>query len=143
MKKILIGISIMMMVILSGCTTGAVSATTAPPPCNLSILKIKTVKIEGDREDFVSRALKSELYKRGAKIDANGGVEVMGAVIWGTMAPLEISVEVATMAFSSTAQSGAPLATTSVGSEYLAKQVADDFCQCLAGIGASGQPIKK
>lgn len=131
-----------MMVILSGCTTGAVSAT-ATPPCDLSTLKIKGVKIEGDREDFVSRALKSELYKRGAKTDVNGGVEVVGAVIWGTMAPLEISVEVATMAFSSTAQSGAPLARPSSGAESLAKQVADDFCQCLAGAGSSGQPTKK
>lgn len=143
MNKIIIGITIIMMVILSGCTTGQVSATTAPPPCNLSTLKIKSVKIEGDHEDFVSRAIKSELYKRGAMID-QGGVEVVGVVRWGTLAPLEVSVEVATMAFASTAINGVPLGSTTVtGAESLAKQVADDFCQCLAATAPAPDRTKK
>jgi hypothetical protein len=128
--------------VLSSCTTGnGVSAMTTAP-CNLATLKIKSVKIEGDRDEFVARAIKSQLYKRGATLDQSG-VDVVGVVRWGTTAPLQVSVEVPTMAFASTASNSVPLGTAVTGSESLAKWVAADFCQCLAATAPEPDRTKK
>lgn len=125
-------------VALVGCGGTNVSATTTP--CNLSMLKIKSVKIDGDREGFVSRAIRSELYKRGARVDENG-VEVIGSVLWNNAGtPIEVSVEVVTMAFASTAIGGTPLVGPAIGSTTVARRIADDFCQCSA---ATADPLER
>ncbi len=118
-------------VALMGCGSSSEVSASAPVPCNLVTLKIKEVKIEGDKQDFVSRAVKSALYKRGARVGEKDGIELVGAVRWGTLTPLNLSLEAPTMAFASVARGGDAYAGIAHGSEVLAEQVADDFCRCV------------
>lgn len=118
-----------LIVTLTGCgPTNEVSATTTP--CDLSTLKIKSVKIEGDKEGFVTRAIQYELYKRGAKVDENGA-EVIGTVLFANSGtPAHLSAEITSSAFASVADNTAFLVGIVKGSEILARRMVDDFCEC-------------
>lgn len=129
-------------VALTGCGSSSEVSASAPAPCNLSALKIKSVKIEGDKQEFVARAIKSALYKNGAKVADKDGVEMVGAVRWGSMAPLNISAEVPSMAFASVGRNSELYAGVGSASEILAQQVVDDFCKC-ATAAATPKPAQK
>lgn len=132
MKNLIVVLFIFVVLIsLTGCgTMNSVSADVQP--CNLSILKIKDIKIKGDKEGFVTRAVKSELYKFGARVSPDG-VDIIGDVIWSQAgSPLMLSVEVASMSFASTAENGAPLMGTVRGSQSISRKIAEDFCKCSA-----------
>ena len=102
-------------------------------PCNLSSLKIKSVKVEGDKDEYVARALKAKLYRLGARLDPKGE-EIIGVVSKHNMMnwPLEATVEIPTRAFASVAFSGgAPNQVIAV--DHIADQITNDFCACSAG----------
>lgn len=132
MKVIFALFFVIVLMIVSGCGSAEPVSATGEP-CNLSALKIKDVKIEGDKDGFVSRAIKSELYKRGARVD-QGGVEVVGTVIWNgsTGSPSSLSIEVVSMSMASTSRNYNQLMDVVTASERIAKGVAEDFCESSA-----------
>lgn len=108
--------------------------------CDLSGLKIKSVKIDGDKGDYIARAIKAHLYRYGAKADLNGS-EIVGAVVTrneSTQKPLAVAVEVPNDSFSGTGYAGATL-YESVAIENIARTVALDFCTCARGQNKSKQ----
>ena len=123
----------MIAVTLTGCgTINEVSADAKP--CNLSSLKIKSVKISGDKDGFVARAVKSELYKFGARVTKDG-VEMMGNVQWsqGGSTPMLLSLDVPSLAFASIAKVDTVYLGMARGAEKLGQEVAEDFCACSSG----------
>lgn len=117
-----------LIVALTGC--GLTNEASATAQCNLSTLKIKSVKIEGDRDGFVTRAIQSELYKRGARVDEKG-IEVIGVILFfDNNTPASLSTEISSMSFASVASNTAPLAGIVDGSRILARRMVADFCEC-------------
>lgn len=124
----------MIVVTLTGC--GVIPEASADQKvCNLSSLKIKEIKINGDREGFVARAVKSELYKFGARV-SNDGVQVVGNVRWSYSGstPMSLSLDVSSSAFASVANINNVYAGTVRGSEELAQEVGKDFCACFTAL---------
>lgn len=125
---------IMIAVTLTGCgNINEVSADTKP--CNLSSLKIKEIKINGDKDGFVARAVKSELYKFGARV-TNDGVAMVGNVQWsiGGSTPMLLSLDVPSLAFASVAKVDTVYMGMARGAEKLGQEVAEDFCACSSGL---------
>lgn len=133
-------------VALTGCgTANQISATPSTTlPCDLSSLKIKSIVLMGDQDHFVERALKSKLYKLGAKNAPTDGAEIVGSVEWGTHSPYNITVEVPSLTLASTATTsgGSSMYATLANAEELAEEVANDFCECFAGSAAKSSEIK-
>lgn len=124
----------MIVVTLIGC--GVIPEASADQKvCNLSSLKIKEIKINGDKDGFVARAVKSELYKFGARA-TNDGVQMVGSVQWsmGGSTPMLLSLDVPSLAFASVAKVDTVYMGMARGAEKLGQEVAEDFCACSSGL---------
>lgn len=100
--------------------------------CNLSSLKIKDVKIENDRNEYLARAIKSTLYQYGAE-KKEDGVEIIGSLTFyrESFSPESLSLEAPGLSLSSVVYNPNPLLPLPSVSERFAWEVAEDLCRCL------------
>ncbi len=117
-----------------------ITATAAPKPvtittsCNLSALKVKDVKIDGDKDGFVAVAIKSELFAHGAT-QSPSGFSFIGKVdtIDGLFSPmvngLSVSSPGTNYASSIPGDVGVRLMEEKIAQKYLARKVVADFCK--------------
>lgn len=114
---------------LTGC--GAAGANSKP--CDLSIIKIKSVVLEGDTNGLVATALKTELFAKGARWTYDDkGIKIVGKVTVSSngITPLYLIAETERQPFAGIAYS-AILQPTSAANQ-LARRVVSDFCRCRA-----------
>lgn len=100
-------------------------------PCDLSIIKIKSVVLEGDTNGLVATALKTELFTKGAKWTYDDkGVKIVGKVTMSPngQTPLNLIVETERQPFAGIAYSYV-LHPTSAANQ-LARRAVSDFCRC-------------
>lgn len=111
--------------------TGCDAAGVNNKPCDLSIIKIKSIVLEGDTNGLVATALKTELFAKGAKWTYDDkGVKIVGRVTMSPngQTPLYLTAEIERQPFAGLAHSYI-LQPTSAANQ-LARRVASDFCRC-------------
>lgn len=113
--------------------TGCSAINANNPPCDLSIIKIKSIELEGDTDGLVATALKTELFAKGAKWSYDDkGVKIVGKVTISPngRTPVYLTAETERQPFAGLAHSYI-LQPTSAANQ-LARRVASDFCRCRA-----------
>ena len=114
---------------LTGC--GLINANN--PPCDLSIVKIKSIDLEGDTNGMVATALKTEMFSNGAKWSYDDkGVKIVGKVTMSSngRTPLYLIAETERQPFAGMAQT--MLLQPTGAANQLARKVVTDFCRCRA-----------
>ena len=139
-KQIFVLFIILAFATLTGCTVEK-TAAAATQPCKLDFT-VKSILITGDKDNYLTRALRTELYKFGVKPDKNG-VEIIGNVKWGlsTSKPWGLSVEVPTLAFSASVD---PIGGMYDGPDEMVKKMVVEVGQqfCSSAVATSQPPAK-
>lgn len=116
-------------VFVGGCARQPVAITK---PCDLSSLKIKRIKLEGDRDGFISAAVAARLFVHGARL-TDDGVFITGTVRQsqaGEMSATLISNTAAIAAVAYVSGSKA-IVNENYAKTLLAEKLAAQVCECV------------
>lgn len=112
--------------------------------CDLSGVKVKSVALDGDQNDFAKDAILHELYARGAR-SSDKGVAIQGHVEYedNRLAALNFSADSGSIAAAASLISGTKkgaayledkeLARSQSATEAVAKKAAEQVCDCVRG----------
>jgi len=137
MKKVFTALVLFILVLMAISTVTAApkpATTTASASCDLSSLKVKDVKINGDKDEFVAIAIKSELFAHGAKNSSSGllfvgKIELFDGLLGPMVNGLSVSSPGSNYASSVPGSAGLRFMEAQQASRYLAQKAVADFCK--------------
>jgi hypothetical protein len=112
--------------------------------CDLSSVKVKSIALDGDQNDFAKDAVLHELYARGAR-SSDKGVTIQGHVEYeeNRLAALNFSADSGNIAAAASLVTGTKkgaayledreLSRSQPATEAIAKKVAEQVCDCVRG----------